>query len=62
MAHLAHVLSEDLVEDVVDWQREAGLVLEQLLHQERVQVVRIHHVIPGTDTQIQVMGMFSEGE
>ena len=49
MAHLAHVLSEDLVEDVVDWQREAGLVLEQLLHQERVQVVRIHHVIPGTE-------------
>ena len=39
MAHLAHVLSEDLVEDVVDWQREAGLVLEQLLHQERGKVV-----------------------
>ena len=46
MAHLAHVLSEDLIEDVVDGKRETGLVLEQLLHQERVQVVRIHHVIP----------------
>ena len=40
------MLSEDLVEDVIDGKREAGLVLEQLLNQERVEVVRIHHVIP----------------
>lgn len=44
------MLSEDLVEDIVDGEREAGLVLEQLLHQERVQVVRIHHVIPEQDS------------
>ena len=44
---LAHVLGEDLVEDVVDGEGEAGLVLEQLLHQEGVEVVGIHHIIPG---------------
>ena len=44
---LADVLGENLVEDVVHRQAEAGLVLEQLLHQEGVEVVRIHHIIPG---------------
>ena len=44
------MLGQDLVEDVVDGQREARLVLEQLLHQERVQVVRIDHVIPEQDS------------
>ena len=47
---LAHVLGEDLVEDVVDGEGEAGLVLEQLLHQERVEVVGIHHIIPGQES------------
>ena len=40
------MLGEDLVEDVVDGEREAGLILQQLLHQQRVQVVRVHHVVP----------------
>ena len=43
---LTHVLGQDLVEDVVDGEREAGLVLQQLLHQQRVQVVGVHHVVP----------------
>ena len=44
--YLAHVLRQDLVEDVVDGEREAGLVLEQLLHQQRVKIVRVHHIVP----------------
>ena len=44
---LSDVLSQDLVEDVVDGQAEAGLVLQELLHQEGVEVVGVHHVIPG---------------
>ena len=44
---LADVLGENLVEDVVHRQAEAGLVLEQLLHQEGVEVVGVHHVVPG---------------
>ena len=44
---LAHVLGEDLVEDVVGGQAEAVLVDEELLHQEGVQVVGVHHVVPG---------------
>ena len=37
---------EDLVEHVVDGESEAGLVDQQLLHQEGVEVVGVHHVIP----------------
>ena len=40
------MLGQDLVEDVVDGEGETRLVLEQLLHQQRVQVVRIHHIVP----------------
>ena len=43
---LADMLGEDLVEDVVDRQAQALLVLQQLLHQEGVKVVRVHHVVP----------------
>ena len=46
---LADMLGEDLVEDVVHRQAQTGLVLEQLLHQEGVEVVGVHHVIPGTE-------------
>ena len=44
---LADMLGEDLVEDVVDREAQALLVLQQLLHQEGVKVVRVHHVVPG---------------
>ena len=44
---LADMLGEDLVQHVVDRQAEALLVLQQLLHQEGVKVVGVHHVVPG---------------
>ena len=46
---LADMLGEDLVQHVVHRQAEAGLVLQQLLHQEGVQVVGVHHVVPSTE-------------
>ena len=44
---LADVLGEDLVEHVVHRQAQTGLVLQELLNQEGVKVVRVHHVVPG---------------
>ena len=43
---LSDMFGEDLVEHVVHGQGEARLVDQQLLHQEGVQVVRIHNIIP----------------
>ena len=45
---LADMLGEDLVQHVVDRQAEALFVLQQLLHQEGVKVVGVHHVVPAT--------------
>ena len=45
---LPNMLGEDLVQHVVDRQAEALLVLQQLLHQEGVKVVGVHHVVPAT--------------
>ena len=42
---LADVLGEDLVEDVVHRQAEAGLVLEQLLHQQGVEGRHDHRAV-----------------
>ena len=56
---LADMLSEDLVQDVVDGQAETLLMLQQLLHQEGVKVVRVHHVVPATQhyqTQNTLLG------
>ena len=44
---------EDLVEHVVDGESEAGLVDQQLLHQEGVEVVGVHHIIPAHHTGCQ---------
>ena len=52
---LAHVLGQDLVEDVVDGEREAGLVLQQLLHQQRVQIVGVHHVVPAAQRRVSII-------
>ena len=43
---LADMFGEDLVEDIVDREAQTGLVLQQLLDQEGVEVVRVHHVVP----------------
>ena len=43
---LPDMLGEDLVEDVVDGQGQARLVDQELLHQEWVEIVRIHYIIP----------------
>ena len=45
---LADMFGEDLVEDIVDREAQTGLVLQQLLNQEGVEVVRVHHVVPVT--------------
>ena len=47
------VTCEDLVEHVVDGESEAGLMDQQLLHQEGVEVVGVHHVIPVQHTGCQ---------
>ena len=52
---LAHMLGQDLVEDVVDGEREAGLVLQQLLHQQRVQIVGVHHVVPAAQRRVSII-------
>ena len=48
---LADMLGEDLVQDVVHRQAQTRLVLQQLLHQEGVKVVRVHHVVPDKDEE-----------
>lgn len=45
---LADMFGEDLVEHIVDREAQTGLVLQQLLNQEGVKVVRVHHVVPAT--------------
>ena len=42
---LRDVLGQDLVEDVVRRHRQRLLALQQLLDQQRVQVVRVHDVV-----------------
>ncbi len=42
---LADVLGQDFVEDVVSGDGQGGLSLEQLLNQQGVEVVWIHHVV-----------------
>ena len=46
LPNLAHMLSEYLVEYIVNRESEMGLVNQQFLHQQAVQVVRVHDVIP----------------
>ena len=43
---LADMLGEDLVQDVVHRQARTRLVLQQLLNQKGVKVVRVHYVVP----------------
>ena len=43
---LADMFGEDLVEHIVDREAQTGLVLQQLLNQEGVKVVRVHYVVP----------------
>ena len=45
---LADMFGEDLVEHIVDREAQTGLVLQQLLNQKGVKVVRVHHVVPAT--------------
>ena len=43
---LPNMLGEDLVKHIVDRQAQTWLVQQQLLNQEGVKVVRVHHVVP----------------
>ena len=56
---LSDMFGEDLVEHVVDGQGQARLVHQELLHQQGVEVVRVHHVIPRPASRVllSVMGV-----
>ena len=43
---LTNMLRQYLIENIVDRERESLLVLEKFLNEKRIQIVRIHHVIP----------------
>ena len=51
---LQDVLGQDLVEDVVRGHCQSLLPLQQLLDQQRVQVVRVHHVVLASENQSEV--------
>ena len=45
---LTDMFGENLIEHIVDREAQTGLVLQELLNQEGVKVVRVHHVVPAT--------------
>ena len=42
---LAHIFCEDLIQNIVGCNRQTAFSLQQLLYQQRVQIVGIHHII-----------------